>query len=306
MKMSVRLKVLSVCIIGCLAVPPSVAFAGPDEAARYYEQASEAYEQEEYARAADLLERAYAEDPNLIYQYNRILALQADGKFAEALEVLDIYGNPMKEDGRFDDIAEIRASLEQAKAKAEEKAKAQAEDEQTGDEAAQDDANDKTAGQETADKAQDKTQDQTSVEVPGGQIEPADDGPNILGWSLIGVGAASIGAGTLFGLKVFIPEVADRNQRLNDGDPRSEVYADFDDPSAQFQADQDAWNTNRTLNWTLMGVGAAALVGGGVVLLLGAQENAEADVPLSADNAELRLSPYVGADGAGGVLHISF
>src|SRR5690606_22327447 len=100
-----------------LLATPTMAFAQDDARARatqFYEQASEAYSQGHFARAIDLLERAFAHDQNLVYKYNQILAHQGLGQYEEALRILDIYAEPMESDGRFDDIMDIRAQLEEA------------------------------------------------------------------------------------------------------------------------------------------------------------------------------------------------
>jgi tetratricopeptide (TPR) repeat protein len=289
MNMSVRTKILAAFIAACLSVPPGMAFAGPEEAAQYYEQASKAYEEGELAKAADLLERAYAEDPNLIYQYNRVLALQAMGKNDQALKILDIYGNPMREDGRFDDVKEIRSQIEKAKAEA--------------DAAAKKNAETKTATND------DKIGDEIGEGGDGEAkiAEPVDSGPNILGWSLVGVGVAGLSAAGLFGSGVLISDVVDRRDCMSPaGTPLNDCYSDFDDAVAQNKSDRDTLSTHQTLTWVSLGVGVAALIGGGAVMLMDGQAGAEADAPVSADKAEVHLSPFVSADGAGGVLRILF
>jgi tetratricopeptide (TPR) repeat protein len=291
MKISARIKLLSICIIGLLTVPPSMAFAGPEEAAAYYEEASQAYQDGDYEKAARLLRRAFAEDSNLIYKYNRILALQAMGDYDTALEELDIWENRMKEDGRFDDIKEIRAQLEKAKAEADAKEKATA---------------DKTDDQKDGNqKDGDKVADGQAVDGPD-KVAPADDGPNYLGWSLVGAGAVGLGSAALFGSTLLIDDV-EANLTCSENKGAANCYPEGSDASALYQEDYDTWQTHQTITWVSLGIGAVALVGGGAVLLMDASEqDAEADVPVSADNADVSFSPYVGADGAGGVLHISF
>src|SRR5690606_25349880 len=99
------------------------------DAAAYYQQASEAYQAEDYTCADELLARAYAKDPDLIYQYNRVLANQAKGDIDAALGILDTFQAQMlaDPDARFTDIPEIRIKLEQAKAEAEAKITAKSE-----------------------------------------------------------------------------------------------------------------------------------------------------------------------------------
>lgn len=282
MKTSVRTKLLSVCIIGLLTVPPTMAFAGPEEAAEYYDQASKAYQNGDYDEAAKLLRRAFAEDSNLIYKYNRILALQAMGDIDTALEELDIWENRMKEDGRFDDISEIRAQLEKAQAEA--------------------NAEKQKAGKEQKEAKEQKAKEQKDQIEPVG---PVDDGPNYLGWSLVGVGAVGLGTAALFGSTLLIEDV-EANLQCSEDKGAPNCYPEGSDVNALYRDDYDTWETHQTITWVTLGLGAVALVGGGAVLLMDADSGAEADVPVSADNADVSFSPYVGADGAGGVLHISF
>jgi tetratricopeptide (TPR) repeat protein len=288
--MSIRTRLLAICLIGSLTLPSGVAFAGPDEAAQHYEDASEAYGQGDYARAADLLERAYAEDPNLIYQYNRVLALQAMGKYKEALKVVDIYENPMLEDGRFDDIQEIRAELEEARA----------EQVAAREEGREDTSDPKAKDQLSGLDGQDSDADS------GSEPQVDDSGPNILAWSLVGTGAASLGAAGLFGSTILISDVADRRDCMEPANTSlNACYSDFDDPQSQYDSDRDTWGTHRTLTWVFLGVGSTALIGGGVLLLMDANDT-EADTSTATAGPEVSVTPYVGADGAGGVLRLDF
>lgn len=237
----------------------SPAFAGPQEALSFYEQAQKAYEQSNYQKAADLLERAYAEDPNLIYQYNRILALQAAGKHEEALRLLNIYENPMRsdEEKRFEDISEIKARIEKS-----------IKDQQS----------------QVKDPVQDPVKDPIKDPVKDPIEDPkpkADDGPNILAWSLIGGGGALLVTGGLVGSGLFLPE-----KELANGQPNP----DFN----------DSLNTQSTIAAvTLIGGGALAI--GGIILLL-----LDDDAPQETQETGLQLTPYIGADGAGASMHWRF
>ncbi|MFP4598468.1 MAG: tetratricopeptide repeat protein [Persicimonas sp.] len=290
-----------------MTLPPSLAVAGPDEADAYYEEASEAYQNGEYARASDLLERAYAEDPNLIYQYNRILALQAMGKHKQALKVLDIYENPMREDGRFDDIVEIREEIAEARQK--ESAGETPKDTEPREIARDEDA--ESSGEDPQD-GDPQDEDQTAdVDTPDEPVEPADKGPSIPGWSLVGGGAASLAMAGLFGSTLLISDVADRRDCLEPAggfDPNcyeADGINGNDEQRAQFADDQNTWQTHQTLTWVFAGVGIAALAGGGYVLYSdGFFTENEPDA--TASGSELSVTPYVGADGAGGVLRLSF
>ncbi len=288
MNTSLRIKLLSLCIVGCLTVPSGAAFAGdPAAAAQFYQQASKAYEQGKYAEAAELLEKAYARDQNLIYKYNEVLAYQAMGKYDEALRILDAYEEPMLEDSqhRFSDIKKIHAQIDQAKAKAQAQAKAT----KAG-------AN----GPKDAHAANGEQKDAST-----GITEPPEKGPNILGWSLVGVGVVGLGAAGLFGSTVLISDVADRESCMESGTV-AKCYADFNNPQAQLKQDQDTWSTHQTLTWVSLGVGIAALVGGGVVLYMNSQDETAPDMGATGDDAQVTLTPYVGAHSAGGVVNVSF
>lgn len=284
---------LILLLAGALILPAQTAFASDAaDAAKFYEQASEAYQAEDYARADELLARAYAKDPDLIYQYNRVLANQAQGNFKAALDILDTYQAQMAADpeARFTDIPQIRENLESKQAKAEAEANAS-----TG--------SDETNAAQTAPANMD-----LSVS-PQGDVAAVDDdsGSQILGWTLVGVGVAGLGSAALFGSKVLIPDVADRFDCVNDGG--SDCYQGFGDEAGrdqQFEDDKSAWDTQKTLTWVSLGVGAAALVGGGVVLYLDAQDDGDDGPGVSASATKLEWTPYVTTDGVGGTFNLSF
>ena len=95
---SVSGRALAVLIAVALSMP-SVAWAGPaEEAAEYYSQATTAYQSGDYLKAADLLDLAFGKNPDLVYKYNRILALQAAGDYDKALADLNAMYSPMKAD----------------------------------------------------------------------------------------------------------------------------------------------------------------------------------------------------------------
>ncbi|AWV90200.1 hypothetical protein [Bradymonas sediminis] len=289
MKTSQKTKFISLCLAGALMLPAGTVFADDAaDAAVFYQQASEAYQAEDYGRADELLARAFALDPDLIYQYNRVLANQANGDLKAALDILDTYQEQMAADpeARFTDVPAIRASLEEAYAKAE-------------------------AKREAAALAAAEKKNANGAEVtPPGDTYPDDEDEfstsRVLGWSLVGVGVAGLGAAALFGSKVLISDVDDRFACENAG--KSGCYAEFGDDAAQdrqFEEDQNTWDTQNTLTWVSLGVGAAALIGGGVVLYLDSQYTGEG-VFASSGDSNLEWAPYVSADGAGGTFKLSF
>ncbi|MGM0557182.1 MAG: hypothetical protein ACQEVA_12440 [Myxococcota bacterium] len=189
----VGLAVLTVCLCSVSA------FAGEEQAKEYYSQAKDAYQAGEFTRAADLLERAYAEDPNLIYQYNRILALQGMEEYKEALRVLDIYENPMKEDGRFDDVAEIRAQLEESIAEQKEQEGQQDKDTEKNKEKETVADRDKTATSDaSSDSGSSTSPDSDTASGQDLKLGDTRKRDRIIGWSLVGAGAVAAIAGSPF------------------------------------------------------------------------------------------------------------
>lgn len=168
-------KSTALAIAMVMTLSSTVAFAGKTEAAEFYKQAQTAYQNNDYKKAADLLEKAFAQDPDLIYMYNRILALKASGQPEEALRLFKIYNDPMSKDAnkRFslDELKQINASLESAVAE-------------------------KKALEEKKQEEQKKQEDK-SVKPPP---QPKESDVNILGWSLIGGGSLLLVTGILFGI----------------------------------------------------------------------------------------------------------
>ncbi len=221
-----------------LSLAPTLALAGDAKVAiKFYEDAQVAYGNGEYDRAAELLFQAYQEDPNLVYQYNRVLALQAAGKLELALDTLNTFYPLMRDDPqkRFEDIADIRTSLEEAIAER------------------------KVA---KPDPKPDKPGPNTPAPVvtpPPPQVD--EGGSDILAWSLIGVGAVALGVGTLYITGAMLPELpCDTSDNACINDPNSDYNARFKERD-EARAGQAA-----------IGIGGlvvgAALTGVGVWLLL--------------------------------------
>ena len=247
---------------------PATVVAGPKEAITFYEQAQQAYEQGDFQRAADLLERAFAEDPNLIYQYNRILALQAAGQHEEALRLLNIYENRMRsdEEKRFDDIAQIKTKIERA-------------------------IEDKKAATTPKDPVvkdpvvKDPVVKDPALDDPN-QAKPQEGSSNVLAWALIGTGGVALGAGLLFSTGALLPD-----EKLPSGAPNPDY--------------NDALSTQKTLAAVTL-IGGALLAGGGVALLLLSDDApAQEDAGKPADTS-WRFSPVLAPGHAGAMLHGSF
>jgi tetratricopeptide (TPR) repeat protein len=263
---------LRVFLVGCailtIGLMSTPAFAGPEEAKEFYSQAKDAYQAGEFARAADLLERAYAEDPNLIYQYNRILALQAMGDYEEAMRLLEIYENPMREDGRFDDITEIRAQLE--KSIAEKKAS-------TDEKKETDDA------KEIADET-DEVDDPTDRDTVDGDPDGGNKTRRLVGISLLGAGAASAIVGF-----PYYTEIALNNKLDND-------------PSA---VEDDVRSRHQTVS--IITLSSAVVLGGlGTYFLLSSKSNESASTATSPEGTKAVFTPYMTRGGGGGALILRF
>ena len=162
-----------------LIFPASLATAGPEEAREYFKQAKQAYTNGEYEKAASLLEKAYSEEANLTYQYNRIRALEGAGQHAKALEVLKTYEQPMLDAKGFEDVPKLKKSL-QKKVSAE---KGEGETEE-----------------EAPEMKETKRTESTATTTSGGK------GMKILGWTLAGLGVASGGTGIVFGTGALLPK----------------------------------------------------------------------------------------------------
>ena len=203
-------------------------------AAEHYEEAAQAYGEGNFERAAELLQRAFAHDPNLIYKYNEILALMGMGDYEQALRLLDTFGEPMEADGRFTDLDELEAELKEAIAAAE------------------------TDGEDEAPEEEEPL----VVEQPP-ELEPQEevaDSPNILAWTLVGTGAALLGGGGFVASGILI---ADEMERLNQY--TSVEYEDSDEFS--HEADVSVLNTHRIISVVLLSAGFAATATGVGLLL---------------------------------------
>lgn len=283
-----RTRVLATVVAASVALP-SFAWATPEKAAEYYQQASAAYQRGELREASDLLERAYAEDPDLVYQYNRVLALEGLKDYDEALRVLSIYGDPMRRDDRqrFNDIQEIRKRLEDGAAL------------------------EKKLAEERKQKEQE--QNRHTAEPVRKIEEPAVKGPveqetPWLAVGLVSAGAVALGAGALFGSGLLVADQRDNTQCVEDnldaGEKGSAVFdgCNYEEPTLSskrdaYNDDVDAIETQQTLALVFLGAGAVLAATGVVVWLLDDSED-------SGQTAQ--ISPYVGGDGAGAVLNVSF
>lgn len=271
---------LALLMTAALSFPASAAFADPQRAAEYYDQASEAYQSGDLRTAADLLDQAFAEDPDLVYKYNRILALQGLGDYENALAELKALYAPMKADpeARFDDIDQIKAQLESSIAARE-----------------ADQAPDTEAG-ETA----------TESDVTLGEEASAPKKSNVPAYALLGGGALAVGVGVLFGTGQLMPAAARQCVGVPPGPQQCDDYArekQLTESDARAKAD-DVRTVHVITAISLYSVGAV-LGAVGLVLLLSDGGSADAS-STSTGLDSLQVAPMIGANAGGAMLQLRF
>ena len=256
-----------------IAVPAPLWAQDPEaQAADYYNQATLAYQKGDYQAAADLLDLAFGTKPDLVYKYNRILALQALGDYETALADLNAMYGPMKADAekRFEDIDQIKEQLEASLA---------------------------------ARQGDDTTDPNGSSDANLSGTAPKKDPPNYLAFGLIGGGGILMITGTLFATAALLPKAAKeclgigsdtdcRNWRERQG-----FVATTSDDDVQEDA-KSVQTTHQVASIALLGVGAIA-AGVGVFLLV-------TDGKKKKGGATTMIAPYVAGDGGGAVLQMRF
>jgi hypothetical protein len=247
----------------------SVGTAGEEQAREYFKEAKKAYANKEYDRAADLLEKAYAEEANLTYQYNRIRALQGAERYEEALDVLETYEQPLLDADGFEDIPQIKQSLR----------------EKTG-------ATTTSEESETTNSESSTVGGTPTTEPGGGNSAGSDRSPELeaLGWGLSGVGVASIGVGSLFGSLLLLPPDVRENAREDRVQPEN----------------VDLVRSHKTATIVFLTAGTGALVGGGILLYN--QLTADGGRARLEDGTgpRVRWRPYAAPDAAGATLEIRY
>ena len=276
---------------------PTVVWADTEKAADYYQQATDAYQNGDLELAADLLNKAYAEDPDLVYQYNRILALQGLGKYEEALQVAAALEAPMKADpqNRFEDIGQIKLQLE-----------SQVQKQREADAANQ--TNDPNGPNGTDTQLKDQT-----------TIEPQPKGPPILAYGLIGGGVALAIPGLLFVTALLLPSDAAVCLGIRgpkDNSVRGDACEAFaidkgkateegrDAADAGAKAAKDAQRTHGIFGVAFLAAGALTAAAGVVLLLLNGADGSAALSDQPRDT--LTVAPWFSGDGAGAAIHFRF
>lgn len=290
-------KFAATALILALTFPPSMAFANPNAAVDTYREASEAYQRGNFKEAASLLERAYKEDPNLIYKYNQILAYQGARDYAEALRILDEFRQPMLDDGRFDDINDIRAQLETALA------------EQTRLE------------QEKAAASAPSTDYETDTAVVAPPAPEENASSPTYPWILVGVGGAALVSSALFGSYIFISDEVDRLDQYHtlaktipQNEAFNKVYGEDEAVgNRRAQEDKDAQDFHRTMSFAMLGTGVV-LVGTGLALWYFNSPGDSASAPAghatkansSSKSLQVDFSPYFSPESAGASMLLKF
>lgn len=264
-----------------VACAPSVARADTDKAREYFQKAQRAYGDNEYERAAELLEKAYAEEANLTYQYNRIRALQGAEKYEKALDVLKTYEKPMLDAEGFEDIRDIENSLQQ---------KVDAEDPGASSSATKSAAEEKEPANSTPSSSGGSPAGTSGSPGSGGAAATTDPGMQVLGWGLAGTGAASIGIGTLFGSLTLLPP-----------DIREDARNDNVKPG-----DVDVVRDHRTATIVFLAAGTGALIGGGILLYDQFSAGSETSAARSADGPRVQWRPFATPETAGATLEVRF
>lgn len=213
------------------------AYDPAERAAEYYEEAARAYSDGNFERAAELLGRAYAHEPNLIYKYNEILAHLGMGDYEQALRMLDTFEEPMRADGRFDDLDEIRDELEEAVAASED--------------------------------------DDTAVDVAQpDELEPDDgaprEGPNLLAWSLVGGGGALFTGGLVVASGLLIGDTIDRLEGATTPEGYQEIYGDG---TYDYDQDSGTLRTHQIVATVLLSAGIVTAATGGTLLWLDSSDS---------------------------------
>lgn len=241
----------------------------PERATEYYQDASDAYAAGKFDRAAELLDRAFANDPDLIYRYNQLMAYLGLGDYEAGLALLDDYGAAMRDDGRFDDVEELRLELEQSYEAAREKREQE-----------------QREAEETAEKEDEEEVEQADIEP----VDVDDASGNTVAWTLLGTGGAAVAGGLFLSSGMLLSDPIDRIEQSRTPEDERQVYAGID---LERQDDLDVLRTHQILSIALLSGGAILGATGTVLLMRG--DSAE-------EPSALRLEPLFDGDRAGAVL----
>ena len=273
-----------ICFALLTAPTANEAFAqAPPEAIKNYEKAKQAYGNGDFELAVDYLQKAYAEDPDLIYQYNRIRALQAMKSYDEALEVIDLFRGPMSRDPdqRFTDLEELEAQIRE---------------EQAQFKAAQQDQDRTDPGNTTTTDGKDPDK----IVTPPPVVEETDPYKKrrFLGWTLAGAGAATFLGTSPFWSNIllkqdpcYVPGSSDCKLSVKDGQTLRERQLEFDEKRKR----------HLLISGVGLGVGTALLIPGIILIIKSPKTDGAAEA-----SSTLRLQPVFGQDQAGALVTFQF
>lgn len=276
----------AICLALCVLMAAPNVYADPEKAAEFYKQASDAYASGRLQEAADLLERAFAEEPDLVYQYNRILAFEGLKDFPAALRLIDIYKDPMlrDEDNRFGDIEAIRQRILDGQEVQRLLAEKQAEDPE-------------------------KREDPEKLEDPDPKpIQEPESSTNWLAIGLVGGGAVVLGVGSLFASGLLVSDELDNTQCVNDnlkagssGESLFEGCAgyanllNYNARSAQYEDEKSSIESQQLMSIVFLSAGAVLATSGILVWAL-------SDSP----ETSAQIIPYLAPDRAGAAVNVQF
>ncbi len=281
---------LSLVLTLLLVAPPGVAFAGAEEAREFFKEAKQAYSEGDYERAASLLEKAYSEEANLTYQYNRIRALEGAGKYEKALEVLETYEQPMLDAQGFEDVPELKASIEKKVEKDPDDSEAadSLRDESESEQPDEGDSEETASDDEQTTVAETDTDDEATTTSGGNSNRQT---MQVLGWGLTGVGVGALTVGSLYGSMLLLPSGIRKKVQQDQGGLSPDQRSRF--------------NTHRTMAAVFLSAGAATAIGGGVILLTQGGES-DSDTSTASRIDDPTVAPFVSRDGGGAVINFQF
>ncbi|GEM_PF-6695306 len=305
--------ILSLLLIFLIAFP-TTAFADAATAQVFYESAANEYGKGNYGKAAELLYKAYVNDANLIYAYNRILALQADKQYTAALKELEVFEKQMMNDSekRFEDVPEIKSKL-------------QAQVETAVNVKKDPVVKNKTKDDDNKTKKKDDKDDKTVT-------PPSETGMNssqVAGLTIAGGGAIILGVGILFVTgELLDPDLKNRVRVVRDYIDNNNINEDDDTKKAQaikkskaydsencspfgsigqscaaiYSDEESKVSLHETIALTGIIAGSALIIGGGILYLVSGD-----DTPTeSAQSGEFNFAPYVSTEGAGATFQLTF
>jgi hypothetical protein len=271
---------LAACLCCLFVAVPATALAGAEEARKHYKEAQQLYRKGEYDRAAELLAKAYEEEPNLTYQYNRIRALQGAEQYEKALEVLKTYKRPFLDAKGYEDVREIERTLETKLAPDSTEREETSSDADGAEEGSPSNPSSSTgATSESSDRAQ---RAEPPSEASPSSSRRASRRP--LAWTMIGTGGALVLGGGILSTGIHLWG--------GDGPPAGGV-------------ETSTLTTHRVLAGTALGVGAVAVTGG-ILLWTGDRERSTAARTGATEPPTIAIVPRLSPGIGGATVEIDF